>query len=458
MKQQTRALSRKTLVCYSAGSVVETSIYGFSGLYLLNFYTDVVGLGPQLVANALAIRFLLDAISDPAVGYFSDHTQSIRGRRRPFFLVGAVPSAIFFYLLFTPPAVGEAALVAYLTIVSSALYLSLTVFGVPYMALSWELTPEYDERTRISVYRRVMEVVAEVLAILSIPLLLVWFATTGPNAEPTVAETRQCYQAAALLIGGAAVIGALIAYAGTSGAGLSTAKQQFHFFEGIRTVFRNKPFVILLVTFTLVAVADRAAMALLYYLLEHFHGIPKQDATLLLLTFFAGSLSTPGLWQLLSRKVGKKAGYILAIVCWAMAFSSFVAYAWSVPVLYCVVFLMGVVSTGVLTMPGAIAPDVIEWDQIYSGQRREGTYAGVTKFSWKLGTAVCFLLLGYVLEAIGYQGDEATSPEVLDGLRLTFAGLPCLLLAAAVCVFWFFPISKESHEAMVRALQDGHEP
>ena len=115
---------------------------------------------------------------------------------------------------------------------------------------------------------------------------------------------------------------------------------------------------------------------------------------------------------------------------------------------------MGAVSTGVLTMPGAIAPDVIEWDQFQSGQRREGAYAGVTKFSWKLGTAVCFFLLGYLLEAIGYRGDEETNPKVLDGLRITFAGLPGLLLLAAVCVFWFFPITKTNHEAMVRALGD----
>jgi GPH family glycoside/pentoside/hexuronide:cation symporter len=457
MTHRTGLLTRKTLFCYSAGSVVETSIYGFCGLYLLNFYTDVVGLGPKLVANALALRFLLDAISDPAVGYFSDHTRSARGRRRPFFLVGAVPAAVLFYLLFVPPALSTAGLVIFLTLISAALYLSLTVVGVPYMALSWELTPDYDQRTRISVYRRGMEVVAEVLAILSIPLLLSWIAAGGADAEPTTEQTRRCYQMAAFGIGSAAVMCAVVAYAGTSGAGISASRQQFRFVDGIRTVFRNKPFVILLVTFTLVAVADRAAMALLYYLLEHFHGVPKQDATLLLLTFFAGSLSTPGLWQLVSAKIGKKAGYMLAMASWAVVFSSFAAHAWSTVALYCVVFLMGVVSTGVLTMPGAIAPDIIEWDQMRSGQRREGIYAGVTKFSWKLGTAACFFVLGYVLEGIGYRGDEATSPEVLYGLRITFAGLPSVLLAAAIGVFWFFPITRQSHEAMVRELKSSQD-
>ncbi len=133
-------LKRTTLFCYSTGSIVETSLYGFCGLYLMNFYTDVVHLDPRLIGFAFSIRFIADACTDPLVGFLSDRTRSRLGRRRPFFLAGAIPAAACFYLLLTPPVGSDLQTFAWLTITSSLLITSLTVFGIPYLALSWELS------------------------------------------------------------------------------------------------------------------------------------------------------------------------------------------------------------------------------------------------------------------------------------------------------------------------------
>ena len=441
---QPSPLTRTTLVCYSAGSVVETSLHAFCGLYLMNFYTDVVHLDPRLIGYAFGIRFWIDALADPAIGYVSDRTRSSFGRRKPYLLLGVVPAVAAFYLLLSPPDGSDPQKFAYLAVVSSIMILGLSVFGIPYIAMSWELTPDYHERTRISVYRRVFEVGAEILATLMIPVLLALAATSAAGT----AEEAHLYPTAALLLGAMAIVATLVAFQGTPTDGISGAVPTAGFIKGLIAAGRNRPFIILLATFTLVAVADRVATSLLFYILEYWHGVPKQDAITLFLAFFAGSLMSPPIWLFVSRHTGKKVAYILAMFCWGVAFSSFVASAWSTTVLHLIVGIMGAASSGVLILPGAIAPDVIEWDQLRTGERHEGTYAGVVRFTWEFGTGATFFLVGHLLHAIGYVGEAAPTPSVVSGLRLIFVVVPSLLLLAAMVNFSRFPISPQAYQSM----------
>ncbi|RLS34682.1 MAG: MFS transporter [Planctomycetota bacterium] len=451
---QTGALSRKTLLCYSAGSIIETSIYAFCGLYLMNFYTDVVFLDPRLVGYAFSIRFIVDACSDPLIGFLSDRTRSRFGRRRPYFLLGAIPAAFFFYLLMIPPSGSELKVFVYLTTISSLLITSLTVFGIPYLALSWELTTNYDDRTRISGYRRLMEIVAEMISTLSVPVMLAVVAAMSTNAHAmTTLEESKYYPAAAVFMGVVAVAAAVITFVGTKESVPVGHEDREGFFRSVHATFQNKPFVILLITFTLVAVADRVTASLLFYLLEHMHGIPKQDSIPPLLAYFFGSLASPKFWIMLSNRIGKKRTYILAMVCWGAVITSFVAVAWSVSAIYLVAGLMGAASSGVLILPGAIEPDVIEWEQVRTGQRREGMYAGVANFSWKISTGLCFLLVGQLLHAIGYDGQVQPTLPVLNGLRLVFVLLPGILLALAILVFRKFPITPQSYSELIKKIE-----
>lgn len=438
-------LKRSTLFCYSAGSIVETSLYGFCGLYLMNFYTDVVHLDPRLIGFAFLIRFLADACTDPVVGFLSDRTSSRLGRRRPFFLAGAIPAAICFYLLLTPPQGSDLQVFAWLTITSSLLITSLTVFGIPYLALSWELSPDYDERTRISAWRRAFEVLAEIMATLSIPLLLAIYASTAAESSAQSASEADFYPLAAMILGATAIIAAGLAMVGTREPPPTSSRHHSPFFAGFRTAFQNRPFVILLMTFTLMAVADRMATALLLYLLEYLHGVPKQDTAPLFLMYFAGSLASALLWIKLSERLGKKKAYHIAMVSWLITFGAFAVTSWSGLALYSVVGLMGAASSGVLILPGAIIPDVIEWEQARTGERREGVYAGITKFCWKVATGLSFLVIGQLLHLVGYDGEVRPTPSVLQGLQLVFLVVLGLMVPAAMLTFRRFPLTASSY-------------
>ena len=116
---------------------------------------------------------------------------------------------------------------------------------------------------------------------------------------------------------------------------------------------------------------------------------------------------------------------------------------------------MGAASSGVLILPGAIEPDVIEWEQVRTGQRREGMYAGIANFSWKISTGLCFLLVGHLLHAIGYDGEVQPTLPVLNGLRFIYVVLPVILLTAAILVFRNFPITPQSYADIVKQIEQG---
>ena len=441
-------LARSTLTCYGAGSLIETSIYGFCGLYLLNFYTDVVQLDPRLVGYALFVCFAIDAVVDLPIGLISDATAHRIGRRRCL-TPAACTGAVLFYLLLSPPAVSHAQQFVYLAVVSSLLFVSLSIYGIPYIALSWELSHDYQQRNRIAAYRRFFEMIGEILATMTIPVLMQ--AAASGDASEAEQESR-FYPAAALLIGGISVIAAGCAHFGTQEPLRTARVAQVRFREVARAAFRNRPFVIVLATFTIVALADRVATALLLYLMEHLHGVPKDESASLFLAFFAGSLVSPPLWLIVTNRAGKKRAYAISIVAWGVAFGLFAAGAWSSIPLHVVAACMGVGSSGVFAIPEAIFPDAIEWDEHRTGLRKEASYASIARFTWQLATAAGFALVGELLAFIGYRGDEATGPDVLLGLRFVYVAVPAVLLVAALLVFRRYPLNADEHARLVSEL------
>ena len=117
-------------------------------LYLLKFYSEVVGLSAAWVGIALAFAMIWDAISDPLMGGISDRTVHRQGRRRPYFVPGSILLALTFFLLFNPPAAGQSvATFLYLLFSFLLLNTSMTLVAVPHAALAGELSSERHERS-----------------------------------------------------------------------------------------------------------------------------------------------------------------------------------------------------------------------------------------------------------------------------------------------------------------------
>ena len=147
------ALPLRVKLAYGLGSAA----YGIKdngfAYFLLLFYGTVVGLEPALAGTALLIALLVDAISDPVVGYWSDNTRSRWGRRHPFMYASALPVALCYFLLWQPPELSNQGLFFYLLGFAILIRTLITFFETPSSALMPEMTQDYDERTTVQAWR-----------------------------------------------------------------------------------------------------------------------------------------------------------------------------------------------------------------------------------------------------------------------------------------------------------------
>ena len=216
----------RPLVSYSIGNVTLTAIYGYLGAFLLKYYSEHVHLDPAWIGWAFLMRSVVDAAIDPLIGYWSDRSRFPQGRRRPFFIIGSVPAAILFYAMMTPPSGSQLIVFLYLTVTSTLMVCFLSLMGISHLALGFELTTDYDERTRLFGYKNLVENLTTLVATFSVPLALLLSGHSFFGHELTRAD---CYCLAAAALAVLSVAAALIAYFGTTERTSPSEIPKFHF-------------------------------------------------------------------------------------------------------------------------------------------------------------------------------------------------------------------------------------
>lgn len=160
-QERSTPLSLKTKLLYAWGEMPGSHMNFAIGVFLLLYYNQILGVSATAVSLAMGAALLLDAVSDPLVGAFSDQFKSKLGRRHPFMYLAAVPLGVVIYLLFTPPSgLSEGLLIAWLVTFLILTRLIFTVFSVPWSALLPELASKLEDRTSLAAYRPLVASVA----------------------------------------------------------------------------------------------------------------------------------------------------------------------------------------------------------------------------------------------------------------------------------------------------------
>ena len=177
-------VSWRVRLSYALGQLpegVKTAAFGF---FLLFYFNQVLGLSGTLAGIALFIALCFDAVSDPLVGSWSDFARSRWGRRHPFMYAAAIPFAVSFFLLFTPPAgLGETGLFVWLIVFSVLTRTTMTFYQVPYLSMGAELTDSYDERTLLAALRNVFQLLGMFAVLIGGNLLFFSDSPEYPNGQ-----------------------------------------------------------------------------------------------------------------------------------------------------------------------------------------------------------------------------------------------------------------------------------
>jgi GPH family glycoside/pentoside/hexuronide:cation symporter len=327
-----------------------------------------------------------------------------------------------------------------------ALFFFWTVVVVPYESLGPEITFNYHERTTLFSLRD-GALIAGTLVAASSPAAIAYLFDLSDDPAGERAKffwISVCYVPLVLVLCWWCVVAIRESHQGTS-------PKSFSLPRSLKTMVRNGPFVILLVSYTVSAFGNNLPATLILYYVEYV--LQSDQADLFLLLYFVfGILFLPG-WIQVSRKIGKKWSWILSMAVNTGAFVGVFFLGPGDARLYGVlVCLSGVGFGATLALPSAMQADVIDYDELISGKRREGQYVGFWSVSKKLSAALGVGAALAVLGMIGYEPGVKQSPQVVLALRVLYALVPCLCNLAALLIALVYPINVTVHEAIKLAI------
>lgn len=440
-------MTTKTRWAYSlpafALAVIGIPVY----VYIPKFYTDVVGVDIALAGALLFGVRIFDAITDPIVGTLSDRSKSRFGRRRPFILIGSVLLAAALVFLFNPPAASVPMATVWFGVWIYLLFLFWTIVTVPYEALGPEITFDYDQRTTLFAWRDGFLIAGTLVAAAS-PALVEAVFQTGSDSQ---GQRSQFFWISAIYAPLVVVMGFICIKAiGEQQPGKAVSADTA--WQGYRTVFSNRPFMILLAAYTIGAIGSNLPATLILYYVQYVIGSTRADL-FLLLYFVTGILFLP-FWVRLSGRMGKKAAWITAMLVNTGTFLGVFFLGPGDEVAYGVLVVASGIGFGAtLALPSAIQADVIDYDEWQSGQRREGQYIGLWSIAKKLAAAVGVGIGLAVLGAAGYTPNVEQTEGVRLALRILYALVPSICNLVAIAIIAFYPISGPVHGRIRRAIE-----
>ncbi|MEM7135300.1 MAG: MFS transporter [Myxococcota bacterium] len=455
-------------IIYGVGGLVNNLLGAASGGMMI-FLTLGLGMRVELVGILGFIPRIVDAFTDPLMGYISDHTKSRWGRRRPYIFVGAIATGIIFALLWQLPAGrSEGFYFWYFLIGSLIFFFAYTVFATPWVALGYELTPDYHERTRLMGVQNIFSQIAFIVS--------PWFLAAAENKN-LFDDTMSGAAGLALAIGVVTVVvGVLPAiflrepYANrlTGEAFQKPPVEEkedkprsqlitniVRFFTGFAATFRFRPFVKLCVATFLVfngfmLIASFQPFVIIYYL---FDGDREAASTIVGWSGTAGGVSAFFIiafvtW--LATKIGKRRAFFVSTGISILGYGlKWFCYDPANPWLIVLPApLMAFGLGGLFTLMGSMVADVVDLDERETGERREGMFGSIYWWVVKLGMAAALLGGGYLLGATGF--DESITQQTdrtLLLMRVFDVVVPMIASGVAIWIVASYEITEQkAHE------------
>lgn len=417
-------------------------------VYVPKFYTDIMGVDIVLMGVLLFSVRIFDAITDPLLGRISDHTQTPFGRRRPYILVGAFLVALAMLMLFNPPDTNARFITSWFGISIYALFLFWTTVTVAYEALGPEITFDYNERTTLFAIRDGALIAGTLMAAAS-PALVQWLFALPEDFSGQRATFRWISIIYTPLLIGTSL---WCVFAIKESSRNHRIKTKTSILADLKTTSQNRPFIILLSAYTISAIGNNLPATLILYYVQYV--LESSRAELFLLLYFLMGILFLPVWLRIARRIDKKKAWLLSMAINTGAFAGVFFLGpgdiWPYTVLVC---LSGIGFGATLALPSSIQADVIDYDELLTGHRREGQYMGLWGISKKLAAAAGVGAALTILGWSGYEPNIAQSDRVVFTLKALYAAVPSLFNLIALFVAMAYPIDNQSHQAIRQAIK-----
>ncbi len=445
-------VGRVRIALYGAVNL-PTSVVGLPiALYVPAFYSQNLGLSLAAVGTLLALSRLTDVVTDPAIGIASDRWRTRFGRRKPWMVGGAPLMMLSLWMLFVPDSPTAIAVWSalggtgvnnlYLFVWISALYLSFTLVDLPYRAWGAELSPDYDERSRVTGWREAFGYGGTMMSLI-IPLAIA-FGLAQPGAENALYGVALAVLVLMPLLTFPAV--AFVPEPRIRGSRTPHVTWR----RGLRIVWRNGPFRRLVICLTFFATGISMTAAMSFFFVQRVMEEPFDRYAIFVLAYYISSTVAIPAWFAISKRIGKHRTVVIGIA-WLSLWSSFIPLLGpeDFALFFVIMLLKGSAIGALVFLPTSMAADIVDLDTLRTREQRTGLYFSLWGMVNKGAAA-----LGVFIATAGaaYMGFDPNSAVNTGTAKMAVACLYSVIPAAIACIalplLWNYPLTRDRQQRM----------
>jgi GPH family glycoside/pentoside/hexuronide:cation symporter len=455
---------------YGSGDWGISSIGMMRSIFYAIYLTDVVGLEPRLASFGALAGIVWDAVNDPIIGILSDHLHTRWGRRRPFLLWFAIPFGLSFVILWSAPNwENQTALLIYVTLTFMLADTLQTLVGVPFLSLTPELTPDYDERTTLTSFRSFFQLTGALTVVIAAPAIVDMVLASGGSQQ-------QGFMLVGAIFGGIGAIPLLLIGLFVRETSRPEQIESIPFRETLKAAWQNIPFRYAVGIHMLNwSAVDMIAVTFPYFLLYwvargnllasiHIFGYDLAYESAFFGILMSVCILFIPFWLWMAKWRNKREAYMLGMIFWvAVQLIIFTIQPGNTTYLLTIAAFAGIGVSAAYTLPDSIFADVIEWDELRTRRRQEGIFYGIRTLIRKLtGALVIFITLqllgwaGYVSPPNGTLQFTQTD-SALHMIRLLVSPFGATILCGTIFFAWLFPLSREKHARIQKLLEQRRE-
>lgn len=449
-----KVLSLKEKIAYGVGDLGNNFLFDMGQLYLLKYFTDVIGLPAAAAGGVFAIAKIWDAFADITIGTWVDNRKKIgkRGKFRPFILWASLPLALLLIANFAVPdfSITGKLIWSYITYMIFGTVYSIS--NVPFGSMQPSMTKNSDERSELASWRNIGANSGVLIATVAFMPIVLMFPTEKIGYTITV-----------VFFAIAGVACQLFCYKNVKENYQVLPKDPVgekrsirEIFSGYKAVFKNGPLLILCLANLFTFSAYNVKLAVQFYFAQYvLHDIKIVSY----MSFFTigFSILAAVVMPSIVKKIGKKHTYILGSLIWLISdlIGFFVTNSGLTFAIFTSISYFG---NGILTaLNWALISDVVEYGEWKTHVRSEGiVYSSYTYFR-KLATAAAGFIPGVILSVVGYVPNHEQTAQALLGIRgITFI-YPVIGAALTIILMLFYPITEQKYSEIIAELRTRHQ-
>ncbi|MGM8286743.1 melibiose:sodium transporter MelB [Clostridium perfringens] len=445
-------LSMKEKYSFGIGAIGKDAVYAIVSIYLMFYFTDVLGIAAGFVGGLFFVARIWDAINDPIMGLIVDNTRTRWGKFRPWILIGTLVNSVVLIFLFTDCGLTGNTLYIYVSVIYILWGMTYTLMDVPYWSMLPNLTSDKEEREEVSVIPRIFAAFAT-LIVSSLGLKIVSILGDG--------NQKSGFLYFSIIISAVFIVTILITVKNTREHNFSSSQEKTTLKQMVNVLVKNDQLITFLFMVLLFTVGQQIIAGIQLY---YFKYVTGSENLFTVFVSFSGISTILGLivFPKIVSKLSRIKVYILGCVLPVIGIVMLLLAGLFLPKNPILVGLAGIIYSfggGFFTGSQTVAlADIVDYGECKLGTRNESVIFSIQTLLVKISTAFGGLLTGLILSATGYVPNQVQSATTINGLRIVMTIVPIIFISASALVYIkHYKLNGETLNNIIKLLEDKRE-